>query len=96
MGLVFANKVCGALDPRNVLRRSFYPLLKRAGTPRIRFHDLRHTAATLMLAEGVHLKIASEMLRHSNIGITLDIYGHATPTMQRSATDALAALLTGG
>lgn len=96
LGLVFANEVGGALDPRNVLRRSFYPLLKRAGLPRIRFHDLRHTAATLMLAQGVHPKIASEMLGHSNIGITLDTYSHVTPTMQRSATDALDALLTGG
>jgi integrase len=96
LGLVFANKVGEPLDPRNLLQRCFYPLLKRAGLPRIRFHDLRHTAATLMLAQGVHPKIASEMLGHSNIGITLDTYSHVTPTMQRSATDALDALLSGG
>lgn len=69
------------------------PLLARARLPRIRLHDLRHTAATLMLGKGVHPKIVSEMLGHSTVGITLDLYSHVTPTMQRQADDDMDALL---
>ena len=53
--------------------------------PRIRFHDLRHTAATLLLAARVHPKIVSEMLGHSKVGVTLDLYSHVTPTVQQEA-----------
>ena len=69
-------------------RSSFYPLLARAGLPRIRFHDLRHSAATLLLGLGIHPKIVSEMLGHSQIGITLDLYSHVTATMQQEAVRA--------
>ena len=68
-------------------------LLARAEVPRIRFHDLRHTAATLLLGQGVHPKIVSEMLGHSTIAITLDLYSHVTPTMQRDAAAVLDAVL---
>jgi integrase len=61
----------------------------------VRFHDLRHTAATLMLGRGIHPKIVSEMLGHSTVGITLDLYSHVTPSMQREAARALDALLQG-
>lgn len=91
--LVFANAVGGPLAPQNLLRRSFVPLLVRAGLPRVRFHDLRHTAATLLLAEGVHRKIVSELLGHSQVSITLDLYSHVTGTMQRAAVSALDGLL---
>jgi integrase len=64
--------------------RSFRPLLERAGLPRIRFHDLRHTAASIPLAHGVPTKIVSEMLGHASTSITDDIYAHVTPTMQRA------------
>ena len=86
---------CGTGRPLNPtsLRRSFMPLVRRAGLPPIRFHDLRHTAATLMLVQGVHPKVASEMLGHSNIAMTLDLYSHVTPTMQRQAAEALDAVL---
>jgi integrase len=62
-GLVFTNTVGGSLTPTNVRFRSFRPLLKKAGLSVIRFHDLRHTAATLLLGKGVHPKIISEVLR---------------------------------
>ncbi len=91
--LVFANEVGRPIEAQNLRNRSFWPLLVRAGLPRIRFHDLRHTAATLMLGRGVHPKVVSEMLGHSQISITLDLYSHVTPTMQRQATAALDSLL---
>jgi integrase len=72
----------------NLLDRSFACLLEQADLPRVRFHDLRHTAATLLLGQGVHPKVVSEMLGHTNTGITLDLYSHATPTMQEAAAGA--------
>jgi integrase len=68
-------------------------LLAKARLPRIRFHDLRHSAATLLLGQGVHPKIVSECLGHSQISITMDLYSHVTPTMQRQAADAMETLL---
>ncbi len=91
--LVFANEIGRPLDGTNVLNRGFRPLLRRAGLPRIRFHDLRHTAATMLLQLNVHPKVVSEQLGHSQIGITLDTYSHVTPTMQRESAAILDALL---
>ena len=70
------------------------PLLKRAGLPMIRFHDLRHTAATLLLTRGVHPKIVQERLGHSQISLTLDTYSHVLPGMGREAASKLDELLT--
>lgn len=91
--LVFASNIGTVIGPQNLVRHSFYPLLDRAGLPRIRFHDLRHTAATLLLSQNVHPKVVSEMLGHSQIAVTLDLYSHVTPTMQQQATEALEAVL---
>jgi integrase len=63
------------------------PLLKRAGLPDIRFHDLRHTCATLLLTKGMHPKIVSEMLGHSSIAITLDTYSHVIPGLGEVAAE---------
>jgi integrase len=90
--LVFPNELGKPLEAGNLLRRSFWPLLKRTGLPHIRFHDLRHTAATLLLGKAVHPKVVAEMLGHSRIAVTLDLYSHVTPTMQQQATEALDAL----
>ncbi len=92
-GLVFCDTQGGPLRKSNLLRRSFLPLLKRAGLPTIRFHDLRHTAATLLLAQGVHPKIVQERLGHSQISLTLDTYSHVLPGMGREAASKLDALL---
>jgi len=73
-------------------REEFKAILKRAGLPAIRFHDLRHSSATLLLSEGVHPKIVQERLGHSTIGITMDTYSHILPSMQRGAVDRLDAL----
>jgi integrase len=94
-GLVFPNLVGRPLNRNNLRQRSFFPVLSRAGLPRIRFHDLRHSCATLLLGEGVHPKIVSDLLGHSQIGITLDLYSHVTPTMQAVAAGAMGRLLGG-
>ena len=91
--LIFTNLTGGPLDGTHVLRHCFRPLLRAAKLPEIRFHDLRHTAATLLLGQGVHPKIVSEMLGHSTINIMLDRYAHVTPTMQKEATVAIDSLL---
>jgi integrase len=89
-GLVFANESGGIINPSNLRNRSFARLLHRAGLPpTTRFHDLRHTCATLLLSRNVNPKIVSEMLGHSSISITLDIYSHVLPNMQESAVRAL-------
>ncbi len=91
-GYVFAGALGAPLHP-NVLYRRFAALLARAGVRPVRFHDLRHTSATLALALGVHPKIVSERLGHSSIGMTLDLYSHVTADMQRQAAEAIAGAL---
>ncbi len=71
------------------MSRSFKPILKRAGLPDIRLHDLRHTCATLMLCEGVHIKLVQELLGHATIFITLDTYRHLLPGMGDEAAGAM-------
>jgi len=88
-GLVFATQKGTLVNPSNLRKCSFAPLLEKAGLPRIRFHDLRHTCATLLLARNVNPKIVSEMLGHATVAITLDTYSHVLPDMQDSATRAL-------
>ena len=91
--LVFAKQFGRPIEDTNLRRRSFEPLLAKADLPRIRFHDLRHTAATLLLGQGIHPKIVSERLGHSRVSITLDLYSHVTPTMQLQAVEAMETLL---
>jgi integrase len=64
-------------------------LLERAGVPVLRSHDARHTTATLLLGGGVHPKLVAESLGHATMAITLDLYSHATPAMQREAASTL-------
>jgi integrase len=86
--LVFPNAIGEPLRGNHLLQRNFSPIFTRAGLPQMRFHDLRHTAATLMLIQGIHPKIVSEMLGHSTVSMTLDTYSHVLPDMQRDATAA--------
>jgi integrase len=88
-GLVFASTVGTPVDVSNLTYRSFRPLLERAGLPRIRFHDLRHTCATILLGKGTHPKIVQEMLGHATITQTMDTYSHVLPDMQDSAVIAM-------
>jgi len=91
--LVFPNPVGGPMAANHLLRQNFYPLLAKAELPKIRFHDLRHTAATLLLEGNINTKVVSEMLGHTSVGITMDLYQHVTPTMQQVAADAMDGLL---
>ena len=76
-------------------RRRFERRARRAGLPPIRFHDLRHTHATLALQAGVHPKVISERLGHSTVAMTLDIYSHAIPALQQDAAATIADLVGG-
>jgi integrase len=92
-GLVFASEVGGPIEATNMMRGSFHRVVERSGVPKIRFHDLRHTAATLLLGARVNPKVVSEMLGHSAISITLDIYAHVLPDMQQDAATTMQGLL---
>lgn len=80
------------LNPANI-RRSFNRIINNARVPKIRFHDLRHTHATLLLGQGINVKVISERLGHSNIKVTLDTYSHVLPTMQEEVARKLDEIL---
>jgi integrase len=86
--LVFADAWGRPLDGRAVTKGPFRQLLQRAGAPRVRFHDMRHTYASLQLAAGTHPKLVQEVLGHSTIALTLDTHSHVTPTMDDEAAAA--------
>ncbi|MBT9260205.1 MAG: site-specific integrase [Clostridiales bacterium] len=94
--LVFTTQLGTPIHPSNLRTRSFQPLLKKAGLPLIRFHDLRHTHASLLLAAGVHPKLVQERLGHATVGITLDVYSHTTPSLHRQVAGILEDLLQSG
>ena len=77
----------------NSLSSAWRRFIKQNQLPTIRFHDLRHSHATLMLLQGIHPKIVSERLGHASIGITLDVYSHILPSMQTEAADAIDRLI---
>ncbi|MFJ3616337.1 tyrosine-type recombinase/integrase [Streptomyces hydrogenans] len=87
-GLVFTTPTGRPLDPTN-LTRSFGRLLHRAGLRRIRFHDLRHSTATLLLEQGVDLVVIKELLGHAHIGVTAGVYAHVRLRLQRQAINTL-------
>ena len=87
--LVYSNERGRPLDGNNFRQRSFARLLERAGLPKMKFHTLRHTAATILMSQGVPIKVASEMLGHADVSITLRTYSHVLPGMQQQATEAM-------
>jgi len=88
-GLVFATDTGAPVNPSNLRQRSFMPLLKKAKLPCTRFHDLRHTCATLLLTKGTHPKFVQELLGHATIAITLDTYSHVMPGMGEQTARAM-------
>lgn len=94
-GFIFVDEAGLPLRP-DVLRRVFKAALATAGLPKnIRLHDLRHTSATLLLKAGENIKVVSERLGHANVSITLEIYAHVLPGMQRDAANRMEELLNG-
>src|SRR5215217_599275 len=91
--LVFAGEGGNPINPSNLRNRSFKPLLERAGLPRITFHDLRHTCASLLFQRNVHPKFVQELLGHASVAITLDTYSHMLPGMGSEAADAMDEML---
>jgi site-specific recombinase XerD len=89
LDLVFCNSIGRPCEARNVIRKSYKPLLERARVPYMKFHALRHSAATLLLAHSIHPKIVAELLGHTTISMTLDIYSHVTLDMQQEAADTM-------
>jgi len=86
--LVFCN-IYGRFLNSASLYDLFISLVKKAGLPRMRFHDLRHSAATILMAMEVPVKVIQELLGHSNIKITLDVYDHVLPSMQDEAMNKM-------
>ncbi len=82
--LVFTNSKGNFIDTRD-LSRAYKKAVKKAGLPDTRFHDLRHTHATILLQNNVHPKIVSERLGHSKVSVTLDLYSHVLPSLQDGA-----------
>lgn len=88
LNLVFPNTRGGYWDPDHMVD-VFKKMLTSAQLPQIRFHDLRHSAATLLLAMGVHPKLVQDLLGHSTVGITMDTYSHVLPSMQKEVVDKM-------
>jgi integrase len=89
---VFPHTIGCLQEPGGFVYRHFKKVLVKAGLPDIRFHDLRHTAATILLSHGVNIKVVSEMLGHADIATTLRTYAHVIPHMQQVAVDVMDAL----
>jgi integrase len=92
--LIFTTQVGTPINRRNLVVRSFKPLLDHAGLPEIRFHDLRHTCATLMLCGGIHPKVVQELLGHASVTVTLDTYSRVLPSMQGEAAAKMDSMLS--
>ena len=92
LNLVFCKEDGSPLSV-TTLNDVFHRIADRAGLPRLRFHDLRHTAATMALGAGIHPKVVQERLGHSSIAMTMDVYSHALAGMQSEAADRIAAMI---
>jgi integrase len=93
--LVFTTVLGTAIDGRTLIRSWFRPLLLKASLPPIRIHDLRHSYASIALARGVHPKVVQEALGHATIAVTLDLYSHVVPSLQREAAREIGSALFG-
>ncbi len=81
---MFPTTVGTSLDAQNIINRHFKPLLRRAGLPDIRWHDLRHSCFTLLLSRGVHPKYVQHLAEHASIQLTLARYSHWMPSMGKN------------
>ena len=92
--LIFARRNGEPLELGNLKRRHFFPILRAAGLPRIRLYDLRHTAATLRILNGDHVKTIQHLLGHRSSALTLNVYSHVLPAVQHDSAARMDALLT--
>ena len=93
-GLIFTTEIGTPIDPRN-LHRDFVRVSEAAGLSRWHLHELRHSATSLMLAEGIPLKVVAEVMGHSSVRMTADVYGHVLAPQRQDAADAMAGVLWG-
>lgn len=91
---MLASSIGTPLEPRNVTRQ-FEALLTAANLPDMRLHDLRHSCATLLLAQGVKPRVVMETLGHSQVSLTLNTYSHVLPALQHDAAARMNAVLSG-
>lgn len=92
---MFTTRIGTPVDPANLLD-DFKHVLRNAELPQIRFHDLRHSAASLLLALNIHPRVVMELLGHSQISLTMDTYSHVVPDLLRDAVDKLGNALSRG
>jgi integrase len=92
-GFVFTTQTGNHINPSHLRNRSFRPLLRKAELPNIRFHDLRHTCATLLLKQQTPAKDVAELLGHATVAMTLDTYSHILPDMKNRVVDAMEAAI---
>ena len=91
---MFSSLTGGPLNPQNLTKRDLEDILRRADLPTaLRWYDLRHTCATLLLAAGENVKVVAERLGHAKTALTLDLYAHVLPGMQERAANTLEGLL---
>jgi len=94
--LIFGDPVTGQPLKPNTVSKVWKKLRRKLGLPEVKLKDLRHTHASALIAAGVHVKVISERLGHSNIGITMDTYGHLMPGASRQAADKFEAMMQAG
>jgi integrase len=94
LNLVFPSRLGTLADGPNITHR-FHRLLEKAGLPPMRFHDLRHACASLLLVQGFHPRVVMETLGHSQISLTMNTYSHVLPSLQRDAADKMQSALLG-
>ena len=88
-GWVFPTRNGTLVNCHNLINRSWWPLLDKVEIPRMPFHNLRHTCATLFLSQGVHPKLVQELLEHADIATTLDTYSHVIPSIGGMTASAM-------
>jgi integrase len=91
-GLIFTTEIGSPIDPRN-LHRDFVKVSEAAGLGRWHLHELRHSATSLMLSEGIPLKVVADVMGHSSVRMTADVYGHVLTPQRQEAADAMATVL---
>jgi integrase len=95
LDLVFPSETGQTMNATNMVVRNFFPALRRAGLPQIRFHDLRHCYASLLIAQGEHPKYIQSQMGHSSINVTMDIYGHLMDSVNQRAASRLGRAVLG-